>query len=326
VISQNAESSGHGAPSAKSLQSGHISANAIRLEEFVTMWRFIWLASLWALATPTAAADPVEAQYLKDIETWRSAFDADIRTAGWLEMVGREKIREGSWSMGASPASDIVLPPTAPAQVGRLIRGGGRFEFEPASGVTVLIDDRAETTVVVLSTQQGAGKIRVGGFTLAVRRISDEFYLNIEDANSPAIATFKGTNWFPVDPSYRVVGRFLPYEKSQEVVLTLTFESATKAFVSTGDVAFQVKGQSMQLKTFIDEDELFLIFQDETNGVETYGGGRFLSAPMPAHGLTTLDFNKAFNPYCAVNPFVICPITPAANRLPVAIAAGARFK
>ena len=290
------------------------------------MWRFLWLVSSFALATPAAAADPVDAQYLKDIETWRGEFDADIRTAGWLETVGREKIREGSWTLGASPASDIVLPSPAPVQLGRLTRGGDRFEFEPAKGVTILMDDRPVTAAVALSTQQGAGKLRVGGLTLAVRRIADDFYLNIEDANSPAIAAFKGTSWFPVDPSYRLVGRFLPYEKSQEVVLTLTFESATKAFVSTGDVAFQVKGQSMQLKSFIDEGELFLIFQDETNGVETYGGGRFLSAPMPEDGLTTLDFNKAFNPYCAVNPFVICPIAPAVNRLPVAIAAGARFE
>ena len=68
----------------------------------------------------------------------------------------------------------------------------------------------------------------------------------------------------------------------------------------------------MKLKTFILGDELFLIFQDATNGVETYGGGRFLSAPLPENGLTTLDFNKAFNPYCAFNPYVLCPITPAA--------------
>lgn len=81
----------------------------------------------------------------------------------------------------------------------------------------------------------------------------------------------------------------------------------------------------MKLKTFIDGDELFLIFKDATNGVETYGGGRFLSAPLPENGLTTLDFNKAFNPYCAFNSYVLCPITPAVNRLPARIAAGAQF-
>ena len=82
----------------------------------------------------------------------------------------------------------------------------------------------------------------------------------------------------------------------------------------------------MKLKTYLLDDELFLIFQDGTNGIETYGGGRFLSAPMPKNGLTTLDFNKAFNPYCAVNPFAICPLAPAVNRLPVRVAAGAKLE
>jgi uncharacterized protein len=297
----------------------------MRLREDITMWRFILPTLLLALAPPADAADPVDAQYLKSVETWRSEFDADIRSAGWLETVGREKISEGPSTLGASPDSGIVLPSPAPALVGRLTRRGERFEFEPARGVAVLVDDRPVTSGVKLSTQQGAGRIRIGGLTLTVRRISDDFYLSIENANSPAIAAFKGTSWFPVDPSYRVMGRFLPYEKPQEVVLTLTFASATKAFISTGDVAFQLNGQPMKLKTFIDDDELFLIFQDETNGVETYGGGRFLAAPMPKDDLTTLDFNKAFNPYCAVNSFVICPIAPAVNRLPLRIAAGARF-
>jgi len=55
-------------------------------------------------------------------------------------------------------------------------------------------------------------------------------------------------------------------------------------------------------------------FQDGTNGSQTYGGGRVLSAPTPKDGLTTLDFNKSVNPYCAVNPFAICPLAPAVNR------------
>jgi uncharacterized protein (DUF1684 family) len=48
-------------------------------------------------------------------------------------------------------------------------------------------------------------------------------------------------------------------------------------------------------------------------------------APLPVNGATTLDFNKAFNPFCAVNPYVICAITPTENRLDVRIAAGAKF-
>jgi uncharacterized protein (DUF1684 family) len=284
------------------------------------------LVSLLAFETAVAAADATDAQYLTDIAAWRNQFDADIRKDGWLETVGREKIPEGSSTLGASPTSRIVLPPPAPGLVGTLTRRSDRFEFEPATGTTVSIDERPVMTSAELSTEPGTGKIRVGSLALSVRQISNDFYLNISDANSPAIAAFKGTSWFRVNPAYRVKARFLPYEKPEDVVLTLTFASATKVFVSRGDVAFQLRGQSLKLKTFVLDDELFLIFQDETNGGETYGGGRFLFAPMPKNGLTTLDFNKAFNPYCAVNPFAICPITPAVNRLPVRIVAGAKLE
>jgi len=81
----------------------------------------------------------------------------------------------------------------------------------------------------------------------------------------------------------------------------------------------------VRLKTFLDEDHLFVMFADSTNGRETYGGGRFLNAPLPKDGATTLDFNKAFNPYCSVNDNVLCPVVPATSRLSVRIVAGEKY-
>lgn len=282
--------------------------------------------ALLFLLTLGASVAAVDTQYVEQVEKWRQDFDADIRTGGWLVTIGREKVGEGTWTLGSSPESRIVLPQPSPRHVGTLIRRGELFELEPTQGVNLFIDDRAVKSRTVLSTQQRAGKIKAGELSLSVRRIADDFYLNIEDPNNPAIAEFKGSSWFMIDPSYRIVAKFLPYEKPREVMLPLTFESANKTFTSTGDVVFQVAGQAMKLTTFILGDELFLIFQDETNGVETYGGGRFLYAPLPENGLTTLDFNKAFNPYCAINSYVLCPIVPAVNRLPIGIAAGAQFR
>lgn len=272
------------------------------------MMRFAWLTALMILPVLSAAAGPATPEYFAEVEKFRQDLDADIRTGGWLDLVGRVKIREGISTLGSESGSAIALPAPSPMFVGTLARRGELFEFEPAGGATVSIDDRAVTSRNRAGDEARAGKIKAGGLSLAVRRIADDFYLNIEDPNSPAIAAFEGTTWFRVDPSYRVVAQFLAYEKPQEVTLALTFESASKSFASTGDVAFQLAGQSLKLKTLILGDELFVIFQDATNGVETYGGGRFLMAPLPENGVTTLDLNKAFNPYCAVNPYVLCPL------------------
>lgn len=289
------------------------------------MARFGWIAALIGFLLASMAAAPAEVEYDEQVAKWRQQFDADLIAEGWLVLVGREKVPEGTSSLGSSPNSNIVLPLAAPKRVGQLIRRGAAFEFSPAAGAHVSIDGRPATTEVVVSTEQGNGKIEVESLSLAVRQIAGDYYLSIEDANSPAIAAFRGTAWFPIDPSYRVPARFLPYDKPQEIVLALTFESATKTFTSTGAVEFHLNGRLLTLQSFVESEELFLIFQDETNGAETYGGGRYLLAPLPKDGLTTLDFNKAFNPYCAVNPYVICAVTPSQNRLPVRISAGAKF-
>jgi uncharacterized protein (DUF1684 family) len=281
--------------------------------------------ALFVLLPIAATAAPTDVGYIEQITEWRQHFDAELIADGWLELVGRERIPEGSSSLGSSPDATIVLPSKAPKRIGQLTRHGESFTFVPETGAFITIDGRSTTAPVQLSTDQGTGNIAVQSLSLNLRKIAGEYYLNIKDANSPAIAAFKGTAWFPIDPAYVVAARFVPHDKPRETVLALTFESASKTFTSTGDVAFQLDGKSLRLESFIDGDELFLIFQDETNGTETYGGGRYLMAPLPKHGTTTLDFNKAFNPYCAVNPYVICALTPPQNRLPVRISAGARY-
>ena len=94
---------------------------------------------------------------------------------------------------------------------------------------------------------------------------------------------------------------------------------------SFGYVSFRLEGRMQTLRTFTNGDSLFIMFRDQTNGHGTYGGGRFLSAPLPDNGSVVLDFNKAFNPYCSVNNYVICPVVPPENHLSVAVTAGEQY-
>jgi uncharacterized protein (DUF1684 family) len=155
--------------------------------------------------------------------------------------------------------------------------------------------------------------------------VADDFYLFVEDSANPAIAEFKGTTWFPVDPAYRVEAKFEPYDEPQQVRLSLTHVDTTRPMESTGEVMFLLGGRPRRLKAFLDEGELFIMFQDSTNGTETYGGGRFLHAPVAKDGITVLDFNKAFNPYCSINPYVMCPVPPPGSRLDAPLMAGEKY-
>lgn len=83
--------------------------------------------------------------------------------------------------------------------------------------------------------------------------------------------------------------------------------------------------QTLRLKAFVTGDQLFVMFRDQTSGKETYGGGRYINAKAPQEGKAVLDFNEAYNPYCAFSPYAACPIPPRRNHLPIRIVAGATY-
>ena len=90
-----------------------------------------------------------------------------------------------------------------------------------------------------------------------------------------------------------------------------------------GILHFEIAGKKYQLDATLEEEDLFIVFADETSGITTYGGGRFLYAKKPLEGnKVILDFNKAYNPPCAFTDFATCPLPPDQNKLPLEINAG----
>jgi uncharacterized protein len=203
-----------------------------------------------------------------------------------------------------------------------MILGSGEA---PRPGLTGTIDSLPLAGPAILSAKSGTGRVQVGNLRLSVRAVGEDFYLLAADAQNPAIRNFKETTWFPIDSAHKVEGTFIAYDRPEQRRVPMTHVDSKELFTSTGEVAFRLDGKIARLESFIDDNELFIMFQDETNSKETYGGGRFLHAPLPKDGKTVLDFNKAFNPYCSVNVYVMCPIPPAVNRLNFPISAGEKY-
>ena len=141
---------------------------------------------------------------------------------------------------------------------------------------------------------------------------------------------FEGHQFFPINEKYHVVAKFerLP---PQTFFQMKTTANSIKDYDIYGIATFTLDGteyklniyQSHQLRTQEKyKDYLFLPFTDQTNGDETYGGGRYMGLTIPSGDTIELDFNKAYNPYCAYATGYACPIPPKENDLNIPIKAG----
>ena len=142
---------------------------------------------------------------------------------------------------------------------------------------------------------------------------------------------FKGLDFFPVDKKYIVQATFKRVKgKSFEMKTTTDRKPQYRVY---GVLKFQIEGKELQLFVYQNlelitrpgfKDYLFLPFSDMTNGNETYIGGRYLDMRIPKEKMVTIDFNKAYNPYCAYNYKYSCPIVPLENDLKIEVRAGVK--
>jgi len=139
-------------------------------------------------------------------------------------------------------------------------------------------------------------------------------------------AAFAGLRYFPENPDLRLV---LPLEAfaEQDSVVIQTSTRDARAYTRYGRLRFTVDGQDVTLTLYADAHSgaFFLPFADALRGRETYGAGRYLDPDPLDNGQFLVDFNLAYNPYCAYNDDWSCPLTPVENWLRVPIRAGEKL-
>ena len=145
--------------------------------------------------------------------------------------------------------------------------------------------------------------------------------------NESQRAGFAGLDYFPERADLALN---LPLDASGpdvgEPVALPTTDGRTKSFSRAGRVSFEVEGVPIELTVLRDSDRgsLFIPFRDASAGGETYELGRYLEPQGRPDGTLEVDFNYAYNPFCAYGEGWSCPIPPEENRLTVTIAAGER--
>ena len=169
---------------------------------------------------------------------------------------------------------------------------------------------------------------------LTERRRKDEAFRHAGWSPLPSTRqrSFEGLAYFQPDVSYRFTGlRLEPIDGDDGGPFEIqTSDARPRPAYRLGRLRFVVDGRELALTAYrvglSGPDMLFVPFRDGTSGRETYGSGRYLDIRVEADDSYVLDFNFAYNPYCAYSDSYSCPLPPAENWLPVRIEAGERIR
>lgn len=132
---------------------------------------------------------------------------------------------------------------------------------------------------------------------------------------------FKGLNYFPENPDLELEVEVEEFPEKRTIQMQ-TSTGDVQSYQRYGRFKFDVEGQAAWLTIYSGQHGFFLPFADSLAGQETYGAGRYLEPEPLGDGKFGVNFNVAYNPYCAYNENYSCPLTPAENRLKAPIRAG----
>ncbi|MCK5846989.1 MAG: DUF1684 domain-containing protein [Bacteroidales bacterium] len=162
--------------------------------------------------------------------------------------------------------------------------------------------------------------------------------LNKEFSNSETspltnedIAVFKELDFYDIDESYNIEAELILNETPKEFGMKTTTKRRP-TYIKYGTAKFELKGKSIEIAIYKNvelskkeqyKDFLFMLFTDNTSGIKSYAGGRYIDLRIPKEGeKLQIDFNKAYNPYCAYNHKYSCPIPSGEDHISMEIEAG----
>jgi uncharacterized protein len=288
------------------------------------------LIALAVLALPSAratAAAPDPGAERAAVLAWRAERLTSLTSdTGWLTLAGLYWLKPGNNSFGRAADNALTLdnPSLAPSAGAFVLSGRQvRFVARPGSGVTH--DGAPVGTLELRSDAEGEPTVLASGALrfFVIERVG-HIGVRVRDLDNPHRRNFRGLEYFPVSADWAVQARFERYVPARRIRI-MNILGMEEEMPSPGAVVFSRDGREWRLDTVLEQPgdkELFIMFADATSGHETYGAGRFLYIPLPQGDTVRVDFNKAFNPPCALNDFATCPLPPYQNRLQLRVDAG----
>jgi uncharacterized protein len=272
------------------------------------------------------------AAYKDEITKWQEKRAKGISSEnGWLTVCGLFWLKEGENKFGSDSTNMIVLPKGKVAPIAGSIwleKGIARLEASRNSGVKV--KDSLVTKIDHLFTDadtSGPTVLTIGSVNFYVIKRAEKIGIRVKDKESPNRLNFKGLDFFPIDAKWRMQAKFERYNPPK-IIPVATVINTVDSDTCPGALVFEYEGKMHRLDVIHEtgtDDELYIMFSDETSGKETYGAGRQLYTTLPdSTNSVIIDFNKSINWPCDYTEFATCPIPPPQNHLGFRVEAGER--
>ena len=283
------------------------------------------LLTVAAVADKTPSTSEPDATYLQSFDKWKAELVDDLKQ-NWLSLAGLFWLKPGENSFGTDASNAIVFP-KGPAHAGVFELQGTdvTVKFSPDAHAT--IDSKAVTAAKLQADTSGNPTIvELGSLRAKVIVRGQRIGIRLKDVDSEQAKNYRGPVFFPIDLTYRVSADWIPSEGKKTVDVPNVLGDTTPTPVA-GTVVFKINGQEVRLSDLGGDPSkgLSFVFNDLTSKTDTYPGGRFLETGPVVNGTVVIDFNRAYNPPCAVTPYATCPLAPKENRLAVAIPAGEKY-
>lgn len=281
------------------------------------------LASAILLASESGSAP--DAAYAQSFEKWKAEQIDDLKQ-NWVPLAGLYWLKSGTNSFGTDAANAVVFP-KGPARAGEFDLEGKDVTIKLLADAHATTAGKPLTTAKLDSDVSGhASLVEMGTLQFHVIVRGERIGIRLKDTDSAAVRNFHGLMFYPLDMNYRVSATWLPSDGKKTIDIPNVLGDVSSEPVA-GTAVFKINGQEMRLTALGGDAShgLFFVFNDLTLKSDTYPGGRFLETDAVVNGTVVLDFNRAYNPPCAVTPYATCPLAPKENRLAVAIPAGEKF-
>lgn len=241
---------------------------------------------------------------------------------GWVNLAGLFWLEEGENTIGSAEENDIVYP-RGPEVLGTVTLNENQVIFVPDEGAGIKAEGEMLQGPVTIFDREGKSTLlTVDSLGFFIIKRGELFGIRLRDYLSYRLDELKQIDRYPADQEWIKKARFIESDSEVTVRVPDVLGEVNEEKVP-GILEFEHNGEMHRLYPTGSRERLFIIFADETNALETYGAGRFLSAEGPdSDGFVYIDFNKAYNPPCAFTPYATCPLPPRENYLSFSVLAG----